>query len=70
MKPSFLRFTACAATLSELAGGEYLPLPATEGLAFPFLLAFDGCPAAPASFAQKKRLPSRRQAIQMMWPRE
>jgi len=43
-KPSFLRFTAYAVTLSGLAGGEGLPLPASKGLAFPFLLALEGCP--------------------------
>jgi hypothetical protein len=29
-------------TLSGLAGGEYLPLPASKGLAFPFLLTLEG----------------------------
>jgi hypothetical protein len=29
-------------TLSGLAGGHYLPLPASKGLAFPFLLTLHG----------------------------
>jgi len=39
-------------TLSGLAGGEYLPLPASKGLAFPFLLTLDGYPTSPAIYAQ------------------
>jgi len=42
-------------TLSGLAGGEYLPLPASKGLAFPFLLTFDGYPTSPAIYAQGQR---------------
>jgi hypothetical protein len=42
--PSFRRFMASAVTLSGFAGGEYLPFPASEGRAFPFLLTLDGCP--------------------------
>jgi len=34
--------TAFEVTLSGLAGGEYLPLPASKGLAFPFLPTLDG----------------------------
>jgi len=32
----FLRFNASKVTLPGFAGGEYLPLPGSEGLAFPF----------------------------------
>jgi len=39
-------------TLSGFAGGEYLPLPASKGLAFPSLLTFDGYPTSPANYAQ------------------
>jgi len=35
---------ASAVTLSGFAGGEHLPLPASEGRAFPFLLTLDGSP--------------------------
>jgi hypothetical protein len=42
---------ASEATLSGLAGGEYLPLPVSKGPAFPFLLALDGFPTSPADFA-------------------
>jgi len=31
------------------AGGEYLPLPASKGLAFPFLLTSMGAPLLPAN---------------------
>jgi len=53
--PLSLRFTASAVTLSRLAGGEYLPLPHSKGGAFPSLLTLDGCPTAPANFAQRQR---------------
>jgi len=39
-------------TLSGLTGGEYLPLPASKALAFPFLLTLDGYPTSPAIYAQ------------------
>ncbi len=39
-------------TFSGLAGGEYLPLPASKGLAFPSLLTLDGYPTSPAIDAQ------------------
>jgi len=42
-------------TLSGFAGGEYLPLPASKGLAFPFLLTLDGYPTSPANYAQEQR---------------
>jgi len=42
-------------TLSGLAGGEYLPLPASKGLAFPFLLTLDGYLTSPAIYAQGQR---------------
>jgi hypothetical protein len=35
-KPLSLRVSASEVTLSGLAGGEYLPLPASKGPAFPF----------------------------------
>ena len=35
MTPLFLRFNACEVTLSGFATGEYLPLPASKGPAFP-----------------------------------
>jgi hypothetical protein len=42
-------------TLSGFAGGEYLPLPASKGPAFPFPLTLDGYPTFPANFAQGQR---------------
>jgi len=42
-------------TLSGFAGGEYLPLPASKGLAFPSLLTLEGCPISPADYAQGQR---------------
>jgi len=42
-------------TPSGLSGGEYSPLPASKGLAFPSRLALDGSPTAPASFAQGQK---------------
>jgi len=42
-------------TLSGLTGGEYLPLPASKGLAFPFLLTLDGYPTSPAIYTQGQR---------------
>jgi hypothetical protein len=42
--PLFLCFNASEVTLSGFAGGEYLPLPASKGPAFPFLLTLDGSP--------------------------
>ena len=44
-------------TLSGFAGGEYLPLPASKGLAFPFLLTLEGCPTSSANYAQEQRIP-------------
>jgi hypothetical protein len=49
--PLSLRFKASEVTLSGFAGGEYLPLPASKGLAFPFLLTLDGYPTSPADYA-------------------
>ena len=40
-------------TLSGLAGGEYLPLQASKGLAFPFLLTLDGYPTSLQQFTLK-----------------
>ncbi len=53
--PLSLRFSAFEVTLSGLAGGEYLPLPASKGLAFPFLLTLDGYPTSPANYAHGQR---------------
>ncbi len=39
-----LRSLALALTPSGFAGGEYLPLPRSEGGVFPFLLTLDGSP--------------------------
>jgi len=50
----FLRFHAFEVTLSGFAGGEYLPLPASKGLAFPFLLTLEGCPTSLADYAQEQ----------------
>ena len=47
-----LRFHAFEVTLSGFAGGEYLPLPASKGLAFPSLLTLDGYPTSPVNYAQ------------------
>jgi len=44
VSPLFLHFNAFEVTLSEFAGGEYLPLPASKGPAFPFLLTLDEVP--------------------------
>jgi hypothetical protein len=43
-------------TLPGFAGGEYLPLPASKGPAFPFLLTLGGYPTFPANFAQEQGL--------------
>jgi len=48
-------FRSFIGSLSGLAGGEYLPLPASKGLAFPFLLTLDGYPTSPAIYAQGQR---------------
>jgi hypothetical protein len=53
--PLSLRFSASTVTLSGFAGGEYFPLPASEGPAFPFLLTLDGYPTSPAIYAQGQR---------------
>jgi len=53
----FLRSNAFEVTLSGFAGGEYLPLPASKGLAFPFLLTLEGYPISPATYAQEQRSP-------------
>jgi hypothetical protein len=42
------RFRVFEVTLLGVAGGEYLPLPASKGLAFPFLLTLEGYPTSPA----------------------
>jgi len=47
MTPLFLRFNGSKVTLSGFAGGEYLPLPASKGPAFPFLLTLEGYPTSP-----------------------
>ncbi len=47
-----LRSLALALTLSGLAGGEYLPLPRSEGGVFPLLLILDGYPNASANVPQ------------------
>jgi hypothetical protein len=52
LKPSSFRFSAFEVTLSGFAGGEYLPLPSSKGLAFPFLLTLDGYPTSSAIYAQ------------------
>jgi hypothetical protein len=52
-----LRSEAHAVTLSGFAGGEFLPLPASKGRAFPFLLTLDGTPTASAMSLRDKRLP-------------
>ena len=54
-KPLSLRFSASKVTLSGLAGGEYLPLSASKGLAFPFLVTLDGYPTSPAHYAHGQR---------------
>ncbi len=53
----FLRFITSKVTLSGFAGGEYLPLPASKGPAFPFLLTLDGYPTSSADYAQKQQYP-------------
>jgi hypothetical protein len=52
-----LRSEAHAVTLSGFAGGEFLPLPASKGRAFPFLLTLDGTPTASAMSLRDTRLP-------------
>jgi len=53
--PLSLRFSPSEVTLLGLAGGEYLPLPASKGPAFPFLLTLDGDPTSPVICAQEQR---------------
>ena len=52
--PLFLHFNAFEVTLLGFAGGEYLPLPASKGLVFPFLLTLDGYPTSPANYVQEQ----------------
>jgi hypothetical protein len=52
--PLSLRFSPSEVTLSRFAGGEYLPLPASKGPAFPFLLTLDGDPTSPGICAQEQ----------------
>ncbi len=52
-----LRSLALALTLSGLTGGEFLPLPRSEGGAFPLLLALDGYPNASANIPQGHERP-------------
>jgi len=47
--PLSFRSDAPEVTLSGFAGGETLPLPRSEGGAFPFLLTLEGYPTSPAS---------------------
>jgi len=51
----WLRFNAFEVTLTGFAGGEYLPLPRSQGPAFPFLLTLDQYPTSPADFTQGQR---------------
>jgi len=55
--PLFLHFNGSKVTLSEFAGGEYLPLPASEGPAFPFLLALEGYPTSPPDSLRNNGVP-------------
>ncbi len=52
-----LRSLALALTLAGLTGGEFLPLPRSEGGVFPFLLALDGSPNASANVPQGTKGP-------------
>ncbi len=54
--PISLRSLALALTLSDLAGGEYLPLPRSKGGVFPFLLALDGSPTLPQASLRDMRV--------------
>jgi hypothetical protein len=56
-----LRFNASEVTLLGFADGEYLPLPASKGPAFPFLLTLDGSPTSPADYAQGQRCSSKKE---------
>ena len=47
-----LRSLALALTPSGRTGGEFLPLPRSEGGVFPFLPALDGSPNASANVPQ------------------
>jgi hypothetical protein len=53
--PLSLRFSASEVTLSGFAGGEYFPLPASKGPAFPSPLTLYGYPTSPAMYAQGQR---------------
>jgi len=55
--PISLRSLALALTLAGLTGGEFLPLPRSEGGVFPFLLALDGSPNASANVPQGHERP-------------
>jgi len=57
MTPLFLRFNASKVTLSGFAAGEYLPLPASKGPAFPFLLTLEGYPTSPPDSLRNNRVP-------------
>jgi hypothetical protein len=53
-----LRSYPLAVTLSGFAGGEFLPLPASKGRAFSFLLTLDGTPTASAMSLRDTKLPT------------
>ncbi len=57
--------SAFEVTSSGLAGGEYLLLPASKGLAFPFLLTLDGYPTSPAIYAQGQRFSPKSKELQV-----
>jgi len=55
--PLFLRFNASKVTLSGFAGGEYFPLPASKGPAFPFPLTLEGYPTSPPDSLRNNGVP-------------
>jgi hypothetical protein len=55
-KPLVPSLNASKVTLPGFAGGEYFPLPASKGPAFPFPLTLGGYPTFPANFAQEQGL--------------
>ena len=60
MTPLFLRFNGSKVTLSGFAGGEYLPLLASKGPAFPFpsaLLTLEGYPTSPPDSLRNNGVP-------------
>jgi hypothetical protein len=54
-------------TLPGFAGGEFLPLPASKGRVFPFLLILGGTPTASAMSLTDKEAPLGNGSALVIW---